>query len=162
MGPGAGPLVVALAVVGALLVTLVAGVGLGTVESGRPDTLAVILSRAFGLDIGVAYADATETIVWELRLPRVLTAMVVGAGLAVAGATFQGLLRNPLADPYVLGTASGAALGRGRRGPPARPVAVLSRSACCTGSPSPARCSPRGWSSGWVVPAARAASPACC
>ncbi len=50
-------------------------------------------------------------IVWDLRVPRVLTAMVVGSGLAVAGATFQGLLRNPLADPYVLGTASGAALG---------------------------------------------------
>ena len=47
----------------------------------------------------------------ELRLPRVLTAMTVGVGLAVAGATFQGVLRNPLADPYVLGTASGAALG---------------------------------------------------
>ena len=47
----------------------------------------------------------------DLRLPRVLAAMVVGLGLAVAGATFQGLLRNPLADPYVLGTASGAALG---------------------------------------------------
>ena len=55
-------------------------------------------------------ADA-EAIVIDLRLPRVLTAMVVGTGLAVAGATFQGLLRNPLADPYVLGTASGAALG---------------------------------------------------
>ena len=47
----------------------------------------------------------------ELRLPRVLTALIVGFGLAVAGTTFQGLLRNPLADPYVLGTASGAALG---------------------------------------------------
>ena len=47
----------------------------------------------------------------ELRLPRVITALIVGTGLAVAGATFQGLLRNPLADPYVLGTASGAALG---------------------------------------------------
>ena len=53
----------------------------------------------------------------DLRLPRVLTAMVVGAGLAVAGATFQGLLRNPLADPYVLGTAS----GRGARGGDRRP-----------------------------------------
>jgi iron complex transport system permease protein len=52
-----------------------------------------------------------DAIVWDLRLPRVLTAIVVGTGLAVAGATFQGLLRNPLADPYVLGTASGAALG---------------------------------------------------
>jgi iron complex transport system permease protein len=47
----------------------------------------------------------------ELRLPRVLTALIVGFGLAVAGTTFQGLLRNPLADPYVLGTASGAAMG---------------------------------------------------
>ncbi len=48
---------------------------------------------------------------WELRLPRVLTAALVGAGLAVAGATFQGIVRNPLADPYVLGASSGAALG---------------------------------------------------
>ena len=47
----------------------------------------------------------------DLRLPRVLTAMLVGLALAVAGVTFQGLLRNPLADPYVLGTSSGAALG---------------------------------------------------
>jgi iron complex transport system permease protein len=47
----------------------------------------------------------------DLRLPRVLTAMTVGVGLAVSGAAYQGLLRNPLADPYVLGTASGAALG---------------------------------------------------
>ena len=47
----------------------------------------------------------------EFSSARVLTSMVVGAGLAVAGTTFQGLLRNPLADPYVLGTASGAALG---------------------------------------------------
>jgi iron complex transport system permease protein len=54
---------------------------------------------------------ATDAIVWDLRVPRVLTALIVGTGLAVAGATFQGLLRNPLADPYVLGTASGAALG---------------------------------------------------
>ena len=47
----------------------------------------------------------------ELRLPRVLTAMAVGVALSLAGVTYQGLLRNPLADPYVLGTASGAALG---------------------------------------------------
>jgi iron complex transport system permease protein len=47
----------------------------------------------------------------DIRLPRVLAAMAVGASLAMAGAAFQGLLRNPLADPYVLGTASGAALG---------------------------------------------------
>lgn len=105
------PLVVGLAACIALVVLVVLGVGLGSVRISPAETLGVILSRTFGIDVGVTWSSATETIVWELRLPRVLTAMVVGAGLAVAGATFQGLLRNPLADPYVLGTASGAALG---------------------------------------------------
>jgi iron complex transport system permease protein len=105
------PLVVGLAACVALVVLLILGVGLGTVRISPAETIGVILWRTLGIDIGVAWTPATEAIVWELRLPRVLTAMVVGAGLAVAGATFQGLLRNPLADPYVLGTASGAALG---------------------------------------------------
>ncbi|MAM02781.1 MAG: iron ABC transporter, partial [Myxococcales bacterium] len=52
-----------------------------------------------------------ETIVLGLRLPRVLLAAEVGAGLAVAGAVFQALLRNPLAEPYILGVSSGAAVG---------------------------------------------------
>lgn len=50
-------------------------------------------------------------IVWDLRLPRILLAAVVGGGLGVAGAGFQGLFRNPLADPFVIGASSGAALG---------------------------------------------------
>ena len=95
----------------ALLIALVAGVGLGTVSVAPGDTLAILAHRFLGLDLPMTWSTAAETIVWDLRLPRVLTAMVVGLGLAVAGATFQGLLRNPLADPYVLGTASGAALG---------------------------------------------------
>jgi iron complex transport system permease protein len=104
---------IAVGLVGAviLLMTLVLGVGLGSVRITPGETVAVILSRTFGLDIGVPWSPAVEAIVWELRLPRVLTAMLIGCGLAVAGATFQGLLRNPLADPYVLGTASGAAVG---------------------------------------------------
>src|SRR5688500_11323711 len=97
--------------VAALALALVLGVGLGTVAISPADTLAILAERLLGIDLGRTWTPATETIVWELRLPRVLTAMVVGTGLAVAGATFQGLLRNPLADPYVLGTASGAALG---------------------------------------------------
>ncbi len=52
-----------------------------------------------------------DGIVWELRLPRVLTAACVGAGLAVCGAVMQALTRNPLADPYLLGLSSGASLG---------------------------------------------------
>jgi iron complex transport system permease protein len=107
----ARPLVVGLAAAALLRITLVLGVGLGSVRIGPSETIAVILSRTFGLDIGVTWTPATEAIVWDLRLPRVVTAMLIGCGLAVAGATFQGLLRNPLADPYVLGTASGAAVG---------------------------------------------------
>jgi iron complex transport system permease protein len=107
----ARPLVVGIAACVALLLLLILGVGLGSVRIGPAETLSVILSRAFGIDTGVMVSPATEAIIWQLRLPRVLTAMLVGCGLAVAGATFQGLLRNPLADPYVLGTASGAALG---------------------------------------------------
>jgi len=52
-----------------------------------------------------------DGIVWELRLPRVLTAAAVGAGLAISGAVMQAITRNPLADPYLLGLSSGASLG---------------------------------------------------
>jgi len=88
-----------------------AGVGFGSVAVAPGDTLGILAHRLLGLDIARTWSPTAETIVWELRLPRVLEAAVVGLGLAVAGTTFQGLLRNPLADPYVLGTASGAALG---------------------------------------------------
>jgi iron complex transport system permease protein len=54
---------------------------------------------------------AHEAIILGLRLPRILMASLVGAALAVAGAVFQGLLRNPLAEPYILGVSSGAAVG---------------------------------------------------
>jgi iron complex transport system permease protein len=105
------PLVLAGLGVGGLLIVLVAGVAAGSVFVPPGDTIAILAHRMLGLDLGVSWTAAQETIVFDLRLPRVLTAMTVGVGLAVAGATFQGVLRNPLADPYVLGTASGAALG---------------------------------------------------
>lgn len=54
---------------------------------------------------------AVDTIVWQLRLPRVVMAALVGAALSLAGAAFQGVFRNPLADPYLLGAASGAGFG---------------------------------------------------
>src|SRR5204862_2627272 len=108
---GRRPAVVALVGLSALGIVLVLGVGLGTVAISPADTLAILAHRLLGLDVARTWSDAAETIVIDLRLPRVLSAMTVGMGLAVAGATFQGLLRNPLADPYVLGTASGAALG---------------------------------------------------
>lgn len=104
------PALLAVAGLVALGLAIVVGVAAGSVAVAPGDTLGILLG-ALGLPVDQTWAPAAETIVLELRLPRVLTAAVVGAGLAVAGATFQGLLRNPLADPYVLGTASGAALG---------------------------------------------------
>ncbi|HLX33928.1 MAG TPA: iron chelate uptake ABC transporter family permease subunit [Candidatus Limnocylindrales bacterium] len=105
------PLVLAVAGSALLVLVLVLGVAIGTVAVPLGDTVAILAHRILGLSLPVTWTPAEETIVMDLRLPRVLTAMVVGVGLAVSGTAFQGLLRNPLADPYVLGTASGAALG---------------------------------------------------
>ncbi|MGM8216036.1 FecCD family ABC transporter permease [Bacillaceae bacterium W0354] len=57
------------------------------------------------------WSDSTETIVWNIRFPRVILGAIVGAALALAGAIYQGVLRNPLADPYILGVSSGASFG---------------------------------------------------
>ena len=105
------PLALGLIGLAALLVALVLGVTLGNVNVPVADTLALLAQRLLGWPAAVSWPASAETIILELRLPRVLTAMATGTALALAGATFQGLLRNPLADPYVLGTASGAALG---------------------------------------------------
>ena len=61
---------------------------------------------------GTVYPDSNvDTIVWKIRLPRVLTAAMTGVLLSVSGAVFQGIFRNPLVEPYVLGVSSGAAFG---------------------------------------------------
>jgi iron complex transport system permease protein len=64
-----------------------------------------------GLAGGSGVPPLTDAIVWQLRMPRVLTAAMVGAGLALSGAVMQSVTRNPLADPYLLGLSSGASLG---------------------------------------------------
>jgi iron complex transport system permease protein len=94
-----------------LLAVFVAGVAFGTVSIPIGDTIAMLAHRLLGWQVDVTWPASAETIVFELRIPRVLTAMAVGVALSLAGVAYQGLLRNPLADPYVLGTASGAALG---------------------------------------------------
>ncbi len=94
-----------------VVVALVVAVGLGTSELAGPWDAAAILAHRMGLPLPVTWSPGAEQIVWELRLPRAVTALVVGGGLATAGVVFQALLRNPLADPYVIGTAAGASLG---------------------------------------------------
>ena len=92
-----------------LLASVVTALKLGAVPISVTD-LILDLGR---IAIGRANELPTEyrLIVFDLRLPRILLGILVGAALSVAGASFQALLRNPLADPYVLGVSSGAALG---------------------------------------------------
>lgn len=65
------------------------------------------------LIMGSGAASTEAMILWEIRLPRVLLALLAGIGLAAAGVTWQGVLRNPLADPYLIGVSAGGALGAG-------------------------------------------------
>jgi iron complex transport system permease protein len=100
----------ALAATGFLVVSIVVGVLAGPLDIGIGDAVRSLLAR-LGL-VGSTPLDATEeTILWELRVPRVVLAALVGGMLAVAGATYQGVFHNPLADPYLLGVAAGAGLG---------------------------------------------------
>lgn len=93
-----------------VLAAAFAAVAIGTSGVGTGDAVAIVLHRVTGIG-PVTWSEAAETIVWDLRLPRVVAGMAVGAGLACAGAVFQALLRNPMADPYIIGPAAGASLG---------------------------------------------------
>ncbi|MFW6149983.1 MAG: FecCD family ABC transporter permease [Chloroflexota bacterium] len=94
-----------------LLVVVVFFTTLGSVRIPFSTCAGVLLSSLPACPIDSSYPDTIEMIVLSIRLPRIVLAGLVGAGLAVAGATYQGLFRNPLADPYLLGVASGAGLG---------------------------------------------------
>ena len=88
---------------------LLAGVLVGPVDLGAIDVIRATFAHIFGLRSPLDGAD--DAILWELRLPRVVLGAVVGGTLAAAGAAYQGVFRNPLADPYLLGAAAGAGLG---------------------------------------------------
>ncbi|MGQ0467162.1 MAG: FecCD family ABC transporter permease [Sporichthyaceae bacterium] len=82
----------------------------GTVEVSVPEVLAVVGHRGLHLPIAEPEDPVVWSIVWQLRFPRVALAALVGAGLALAGVASQALVRNVLADPFVLGVSSGATL----------------------------------------------------
>ncbi|MEN8139739.1 MAG: iron ABC transporter permease [Thermodesulfobacteriota bacterium] len=100
---------------GLLLVTLatvIVSTGMGYIEVSTADIIRVIMARLGGSQTVVAGLDqAVPFVVMDVRLPRILTAALVGAGLAMSGVVYQGILLNPLADPYTLGVSSGAAFG---------------------------------------------------
>ncbi|MFG2867321.1 FecCD family ABC transporter permease [Streptomyces sp. NPDC048338] len=94
---------------GALACSVAAAVRIGTADVGWVD-----LGRVLGARLGLPVAPLpplVDSLVWDLRLPRVLMAALVGASLAVCGAVLQAVTRNALADPYLLGVSSGASAG---------------------------------------------------
>jgi iron complex transport system permease protein len=93
-----------------LIISMLLGISIGTVSIPVPAIIKIIGAEVFRFQAG-GIDPMHVSIVMDIRLPRVLLAGLVGASLAMAGAAFQGLLRNPLADPYTLGISSGASIG---------------------------------------------------
>lgn len=94
-----------------LLISMLISLSIGSVGVPAGVTLKIILNCLPFPEIEQDWTTMQETIVLTLRLPRVFLAVIIGAMLATAGTAFQGILRNPLADPYILGISSGAAVG---------------------------------------------------
>lgn len=96
-----------------LLGTLIICIGFGSVSLPALEIVRILIHKLpwVGGLITPDWSVSSEQIIIQVRLPRVLLGLLVGASLALAGSAFQGVLRNPLADPYTLGVSSGAAVG---------------------------------------------------
>lgn len=90
--------------------SLVFAAGYGAVGISPTQILAIVL-KPVGIDPGWAFSPMQETVFWAIRLPRACLAVLAGTALAISGAALQGLFRNPLADPALIGVSNGAALG---------------------------------------------------
>jgi len=93
--------------------SIVAGLVMGSVDISLTNAWTVILQKMniLSLERTGTIAQSTRSIIWNLRFPRIVLAALVGAGLSVVGCALQALVRNPLADPYILGISSGASVG---------------------------------------------------
>ena len=83
----------------------------GAVNIALPDIFKMTLNKLAIFDFPASWRTVDETIIFHIRMPRVIGGALIGAALSTAGVLFQGLLRNPMADPYIIGTSAGAALG---------------------------------------------------
>ncbi len=100
-----------LAVLAGLFIAVLAVAFACSMFGAEDVSLSEVHVRDFWASVRGAGLSGEGAILWELRVPRILMAGVIGAALSVAGAGFQGLLRNPLADPFILGVSGGGALG---------------------------------------------------
>ena len=105
---GAKILIVSLALLGVWFLAVLVSLNIGSVPIPVRTSLGLLVNRLSGSGPS---GDPLEAVLFSVRLPRVLLGSLVGAALAAAGTAFQSLLRNPLADPYVLGVSTGASMG---------------------------------------------------
>lgn len=96
---------------GGLVAAVLLASAFGAITISLPDIVKMMLNKLAVFNFPATWSTAEETIIFQIRLPRVIGAALVGSTLATAGVLFQGLLRNPLADPYIIGTSAGAGLG---------------------------------------------------
>ncbi len=99
-----------------LFLAVVISLNIGYAPKPFPEILAVLANQLPGLNSLVdpsSFTESTQAIIIDVRLPRILSAVVIGAALAASGVLFQGVFKNPMADPYVLGVSAGASLGAG-------------------------------------------------
>jgi iron complex transport system permease protein len=94
-----------------LAAAAVLALGIGAVDIPPSHVVAVLADRLAGVEAGPAVDPQEAEVLWAIRMPRVLLAVLVGGALGVAGAALQGVFRNPLADPGVVGASAGASLG---------------------------------------------------
>ena len=95
----------------ASIVSTVIMLCMGAVQIPVQDTLSVLLQHLFGADTGTPVSIAFEQIVWQIRMPRIILGFLAGSGLALCGCVMQAVVKNPMADPYILGVSAGATLG---------------------------------------------------
>lgn len=92
---------------------IIIGVAIGSVYISPVNVIRVVMNQLFGAKLPENFDSTATSIIWQLRLPRVVLAFLVGACLSASGAVIQSVLRNPLASPFTLGVSSGASLGAG-------------------------------------------------
>jgi len=105
--------------IGALILTIILSLNIGYTAISYSDILTYFGTRIPGINNFIDTASfsreqlANQTIILDIRLPRILSALLIGAALSASGTIFQGVFRNPMADPYVLGVSAGASVGAG-------------------------------------------------
>ena len=95
-----------------LILTIILSISLGQVKISPDEVYRILVQNIFGIGNNASLSSGAHfDIIWNIRFPRVLLAMFIGAGLSVCGTSMQAVVQNPIADPYILGISSGATMG---------------------------------------------------